>query len=85
MYYIIIKSILETIVSNFSYSSMITSRPFLQVIISVLWLSIEFVSDLSPKDENPCFIISTSTLLATIDSIDSTEYHFHHQSKRSTN
>ena len=26
--------------------------------------------------EKPCLIISTSTLLATVDSIDSTEYHF---------
>jgi len=36
-------------------------------------LSNESLSDLSPGGENPCLI--TSTLLATVDSIDSTEYH----------
>ena len=88
-YYILYnyKSALEVIVSNFSHSSIITSRPLLLVIISVLVLSNESVSDLSSGGENPCLIIEMSTLLATVDSIDSTEYHFHHQSKkkRSTN
>ena len=36
-------------------------------------LSNEFVSNLSQGGENPCLIISTSMLLATVDS---TEYHF---------
>jgi len=77
-YYILYnyKSSLETIVSNFSHSSMITLRSLLRVIISVLVLSNESVSDLSLEGENPCLIISTSTLLATVDSIDSTKYHF---------
>jgi len=39
-------------------------------------LSNEFVSDLSLGSENSCLIISTSSLLATVDSIESTEYHF---------
>jgi len=58
-YYILYnyKSVLETIISNFSHSSMIISRPLLRVIILVLVLSIEFVSDLSPGGENPCHII----------------------------
>jgi len=64
---------LEAIASNFSHSSMITPRPLLRVIISVLVLSIEFVSDLSPGGENQRLIILTSTLLATVDS---TECHF---------
>jgi len=71
--------VLEAIASNFSHSSMITPRPLLRVIISVLVLSNESVLVFSPGGENPCLIISTSTLLATvdsIDSIDSTEYHF---------
>ena len=67
------KSALEAIVSNFSHSSMITPRPLLQVIISVLVLSIKYTLDLSPGGENPCFFISTSTLSATVDS---TKYHF---------
>jgi len=46
--------VLEAIVSNFSHSSMITLRPLLLVIISKLWLSTEFISDLSPGCENPC-------------------------------
>jgi len=77
-YYILYnyKSALETIVSNFSHPSMITPHPLLRVIISVLVLSNESVSDLSPRGENPCLIISTSKLLATVDSIHSTEYHF---------
>jgi len=61
------KSELEARVSNFSHSLMVTPRPLLRVIISVLVLSTEFVSDLSPEGENPCLIISTSTLLATVD------------------
>jgi len=74
-YYILYnyKSMLEATVSNFSHSSMIIPRPLLRVIISVLMLSNESVSDFSPEGENPSLIISTSTLLATIDS---TEYHF---------
>jgi len=55
---------------------MITPHQLLRVIISVLVLSNESVSDLSPGGENPFLIISTSTLLATVDSINSTEYHF---------
>jgi len=55
---------------------MITTCPLLQVIISVLVLSNESVSVLSPGGENPCLIIETSMLLANVDSIDSTEYHF---------
>jgi len=45
-YYILFnyKSTLKAIVSNFSHSSMITPRPLLRVIISVLVLSIESVS-----------------------------------------
>jgi len=48
-YYILhnYKSALEAIVSNFSHSSMITPRLLLRVIISVLVLSTESVSDLS--------------------------------------
>jgi len=71
-YYILYnyKSTLEAIVSNFSHSSMITPRPLLRVIISVLVLSTESVSDLSPGGENPCLIISTSTLLAMVDSME---------------
>jgi len=47
-YYILYnyKSVFETRVSNFSHSSMITPRPLLRVIISVLVLSNESVSDL---------------------------------------
>jgi len=52
---------------------MITPRPLLRVIISVLELSNESVSVLSTGSENSCLIISTSTLLTTVDS---TEYHF---------
>jgi len=52
---------------------MITPHPLLRVIISVLVLSNEYVSVLSPGGENPCLIISTSTLQAMVDS---TEYHF---------
>jgi len=55
---------------------MITPRSLLQVIISVLVLSTESVSVLLPGGENPCLIISTSTFLATVDSIDSTECYF---------
>jgi len=76
IYYNNYKSGLETIVSNFSHSSMITPRPLFRLIISVLVQSNESILDLSPGGENPCFIISTSTLLATVNSIDSTEYHF---------
>ena len=74
-YYILYnyKSALEAIVSIFSHSSMITPRPLLRVIISVLVLSNKSVSVLSPRGENPCLIISTTTLSATVDS---TEYHF---------
>jgi len=74
-YYILYnyKSALEAIVSNFSHSLMITPHPLLWVIILVLVLSTESVSDLSSGGENPCLIISTSTLLTTVDS---TEYHF---------
>ena len=54
------KIALEAIVSNFSHSTMITPRPLLRVIISVLVLSTESVSDLSPGGENPCLIIPTS-------------------------
>jgi len=64
---------------------MITPHPLLRVIISVLVLSNESISDLSPGSENPCLILSTSTLLATVNSIDSTESPFHHHFKRSTN
>jgi len=71
--------------SNFSHSSMITPRPLLRVIISVLASSTESVSDISLGGENPCLIISTSMILATIDSINSTGIPFHRQSKRSTN
>jgi len=86
-YYILYnyRSALEATVFNFSHSSMITPRPLLRLIISVLVLSTESVSDLLPGGENPYLIISMSTLIAMIDSIDSTEYHFHHQSDRSTN
>jgi len=42
------KIALEAIVSNFSHSTMITPRPLLRVIISVLVLSNESISDLSP-------------------------------------
>jgi len=74
-YYILknYKSALEATVSNFSHLSMITPCPLLRDIISVLVLSTKYVSDLSPGGENPCLIISTLTLLATVDS---TEYHF---------
>ena len=60
-YYILYnyKNVLEAIVSYFSHSSMITPRPLLWVIISVLILSTESVSDLSPGGENPRLIIST--------------------------
>jgi len=40
---------------------MIAPPPLLRVLISVLVLSTESVSDLSPGGENPCLIISTST------------------------
>jgi len=43
------KRALETKVFNFSHSSMIAPRPLLPVIISVLVLSIESVSDLSSE------------------------------------
>jgi len=68
-YYILYnyKSALEAIFSNFSHSSMITPRLLLRVIISVLVLSTESVSDLSPGGENPCLIISMSTLLTMVD------------------
>jgi len=80
------KRALEAIVSNFSHSSMITPHPLLRVIISVLVLSNESVSDLSLGGENPCLTISNvDALLATVDSIDSTEYHFIINLKRSTN
>jgi len=48
-YYILYnyKSAFEAIASNFSHSSIITPRPLLRVIISVLMLSNESVSDLS--------------------------------------
>jgi len=65
------KSVLEAITSNFSHSLMITPHPLLRVIILVL--SNESVLIFSPGGEKPCLIISTSTLLATVDS---TEYHF---------
>jgi len=47
-YYILYnyKNALEAIVSNFTHSSMITPHPLLQVIISVLMLQKESVSDL---------------------------------------
>jgi len=63
-YYILYnyESALEAIVFNFSHSSMIIPHPLLRVIISVLVLSNDSVSDLSPGGENPCLIISTSTL-----------------------
>jgi len=60
---------LEVTAPNFSYSSMITPRPLLWVIISALVLSTESVSVISPGGENPCLIISTSTLSATVDSL----------------
>jgi len=52
-------------VSNFSNSSMMTTRTLFRVIFSVL---VESVSDLSSGGENSYLIISTSTLLATVDS-----------------
>jgi len=52
---------------------MITPRPLLRVIISVLVLSNESVLVFSLGGENPYLIISTSTISATVDS---TEYHF---------
>ena len=45
-------------------------------------LSNESVSDLSPGGENPCLIISSSTLLATVDSNRFNGIPFHHQSKK---
>jgi len=50
---------LEVIVSNFSHLSTIKPPPLLRVIISVLLLSNESVSDFSHGDENSCLIIST--------------------------
>jgi len=82
IYYLIIKSALDAIVSNFFHSSMITPRPLLLVIISVLVLSNESVLVFSLEGENPCLIISTSTLLATVDF---NGIPFHHQTNRSTN
>jgi len=80
------KSALEAIVSNFSHSLMITPRPLLRVIISVLEC---YQSNLYPifhrEVKNLYFIISTSMLLAMVDSIDSTEYHLIINLKRSTN
>jgi len=86
-YYILYnyKSVLEAIVSNFSHSSMITPRPLLRVIISVLVLSTKSVSEISLGGENPCLIIST------VDALSNGRFNrfngipFHHQSKRSTN
>ena len=54
-YYILYnyRSALEATVFNFSHSSMITPRPLLRLIISVLVLSTESVSDLSLGGENP--------------------------------
>jgi len=69
IYYNNYKNELEAVFSNFSHSSMIRPHPLLRVIISVLVLSNESVLNL-------CLIIWTSTLLTTVDSIDSTEYHF---------
>jgi len=51
IYYNNYKSALDAIVSNFSHSSMITPRSLLRVIILVLVLSNESVSDLSPGGE----------------------------------
>jgi len=83
-YYILYnyKSALEAIVYNFSHSLMITPRPLLRVIILVLVLSTESVSDLSPGGENPYLIISTSTLFSNgrFNRIP-----FRHQSEKSTN
>jgi len=55
---------------------MITPRPLLRVIISILELSNKSVSDLSLGGEKSCLIIGTSTLSATVDSIEITEYYF---------
>jgi len=66
-YYILYnyKSALETIVSNFSHSSMITSRPLLRVIISVLVLINRIcIKSFTREVKIHAFIISTSTLLS---------------------
>ena len=83
-YYIIYnyKSALEALASNFSHSSMITPRPLLRVIISVLVLPNESVSVLSPGGENPI------SYHFDVDALGNGRFNgipFHHQSKRSTN
>jgi len=60
--------VVKAIVTSFSHLSMITPCPLLRVIISGLVLTTRYVSDLSLRSENLCLIISTSTLLARVDS-----------------
>jgi len=79
------KSALEAIASNFSHSSMITPRPLLWVIISVLVLSTEYVSDLSHERGK------SMPWHFDVDVLSNGRFNrlngipFHHQSKRSTN
>jgi len=55
---------------------MIAPRPLLRVIISVLFYQKNLYQIFHREMKIQCLIISTSTLLATVYSIDSTEYHF---------
>jgi len=82
-YYIlyIYKSALEAIISNFFHSLMIAPRPLLWVIISVLVLSTESVSDLSPRRWK------SIAYHFDIDALSNGRFNgipFHQQSKRST-
>ena len=68
---------------TFSHSSMITPRPLSLVLISVLVLLNESVSNLSPGGENPCLIsFRRRRSIETVDSIDSNGIPFHHQTKK---
>ena len=61
---------------------MITPRPLLRVIISVLVLPNESVSDLSPGGENTMPYHFDVDALSNGRSINSTEYQIHHISKK---
>jgi len=69
------KSALEAIVSNFSHSSMITHNT--TFVIASNKFSISVIKRICIRSftegENPCLNISMSTLLTTVDSIDSKE------------
>jgi len=86
-YYILYnyKSALEAKVSNFSHSLMITPRPLLWVIISVLVLSTESVSDLSPGRWKSIPYHFDHDALSNGRFNRFNGIPFHHQTKRSTN